>query len=101
MYPSIMQFGYLYSRKDDRLAVCFEALVLSFAPIMAWDDPLGERITPLVKGTEFTRPMDVISLTFYIGRRAEVFRQKKGGRVKGRESGHLRSQEDDLNTESG
>jgi hypothetical protein len=69
-----MQFGYLYSRKDDRLAVCFEALVLSFAPIMAWDDPLGERITPLVKGTEFTRLMDEISLTFCIGRLTKFFR---------------------------
>jgi hypothetical protein len=53
----------------------------------------------LVKGTEFTRLMDEISLTVLIGRLTEHFRQKRGGQLKGPETVHLRSQEDGLNAD--
>jgi hypothetical protein len=65
---------------------------------MVWDDPRGERVIPLLKER---RLMDEISLAFCIGRWTEYFSQKRGGQLKGGETGHLRSQEDGLDSESG
>ena len=43
--------------------------------------------------------MDEISLTIFIGRRAECFRQKEVASKKKGETGHIRSREHGLNAE--
>lgn len=70
------------------------------SPKQVWDDPSCERLTPLIKGTELKRLMDEISLTFYIGNRTEVLRQKRVIQLKGGETGHPGSQ-DSRDAESG